>query len=398
MRIFGKDINCVSLNISKIQHEYNEKNNLQSSYRRFNNNTNYKEQEPININPYLGHYMNNYRFRSKSIMFITDDELGTDNDLVQFFNNLKRNKIDIKPEDKIYFCKSSSYPRHRLANFTDNKRTIKTDKADYIVVPNEGFEFYTKDEDIDFIFKDINTDKFYKIYSGRSYIYGMTEKSMIDFAANNYLKNPYNIKTKEDFIKQYLKETLGSEFELVPFKKLVFDSGNFKDDIFDLYNNYSDKLITENQLDTYINSQGEVIDLDQEKFEMLNKMLADKTGQSVGLALRMMNSFDSTKHLIPLSLLMLFNIRNISRNKEWNTVGMKVLRNKLPFITTYTADSTKSTINVLNRLTRDFCKTEEDREKIKKYGMPMIKGVVDNFIERELKEVSFIDKYDIILE
>lgn len=396
MRVYGKDIIYLSINNNKADYEYNKAHNTGRRY--YHGNRDYtKEAIVFDTNRYTSGYMRNWAYRSKTIMFLDDSELGNNDKIKEFYNNIGNKEVNITTDDVIYFSKSSAYPRHRLRNFTENKKTIKKEKADFIVVPNEGFKFETGDNFKEVLFIDKNSGQLYKLGEYNRY-YNHSQDQVINYIFDQYLPGSTQTeKTSDNFLLEYAKRFLNLDLEPKSFNKLIIDNSNAKEDIIELYNNYSEKIISEAQLDSYINKEGNAIELNRESFDMLSKMLkGDQTNVSLGL--RMMNSFDSNKSLIPIALLMLFNIRNICRNKEWNTVGMKVLRNKLPFINNYSADNTRTIIQTLNRLTKDFVKTDEDRKHIREYGMPMIKSVVDDFINRELKGIDFINRYEIILE
>lgn len=67
-------------------------------------------------NPFGYSYGNEHAYPKKDLSEISKNETKT-----------------IKPESILYFDSGSGFPRFKLA-LTDNKRCIKLDKADYIVV------------------------------------------------------------------------------------------------------------------------------------------------------------------------------------------------------------------------------------------------------------------------
>lgn len=395
MRLNGENIKLLTINIPKIQTEMRKLGNNSYRYGYINQNMDYTNQPVVLEDNYkVINRKDRWSYNTQDIIYLTQDELLKENSVKEFYNNINSKKANITKDDIIYFSKSSSYPRHRLANFTENKRTIKKDKADYIVIPNDGFSFVKEPETF---YKDIISGNFYKLDESRNYY---ENDEFLRFLHKYHARFPYDKHkvTRKGFLLGWAKMVLNLELQEVDLFKFITNNNYAKEDLIDLYDNYAKKVITEKQLDAYINSLDTTMSLDREKFDMINNMLKAKDATSTSLGLRMMNSFDSDKSLIPLALLLLFNIQNITRNKEWNTVGIKVLRKKLQFINQYNINSTRSQIYALNKLTKEFVKTNEDREMIREYGMPMIKGVVQNFIDSELKGIDFINNFDLILD
>ena len=74
----------------------------------------------------------------------------------------------IKPDSKLYFDQGSEFPRFKL-NLSTNKRTIKSEKADVIVVSNKPFVKTTfddyiviEDDEFVFIMEDEHFERLFK--------------------------------------------------------------------------------------------------------------------------------------------------------------------------------------------------------------------------------------------
>lgn len=335
-----------------------------------------------------------FRYTQGDVYFIPESHTETLELANRIVKNLKEDEnININKDDAIYFSKDSSYPRYRLRNFTDNKRTILKEKADYIVMPNSTYSIDNMDITL---YKDENNVLYLLQGEGRYsyYRHYIDVEKMFEEEAKGQ-----GFKDTDDFPKfiKYLMEKDGKTLE--PVKGKLFSTGKIacKEDVFEIYKNYGDRLISEKQLDSYINSQGNAIEMDDDQFDMINNLLKSKEQATVSLGLRTLTSFDTDKYLVPIALLMTNNLHNIVRNKDWNSVGTKAVRAKIPFLRHNSVASNQDLINLYNRIV-NLCKTDSDRELIRKYGMPLIKAKAESYVASYLKPLKFINKYELTLE
>lgn len=389
-----KDVKHVSLNPYKARAEYGiQRPGILRKMVSIHNNQ-YSDQAMITIREYQSYYdcpvVKNYRYHNGHRFFIPDSHVDTLNAAVEVAKNFKENTdIEITKDDKIYFSKDSSYPRHRLRNFTENKRTILKDKADYIVVPNSSY--ILADDEIS-LYKD-QDDTYYIIEENNRYGYMMRDVNLKTLIEKETGRKDLST------LKEYMIHVLTTKgINLTEVKGKVFLTTNgSKENPVEIYMDHKDKLISEAQLDAYINSKGDALEMTDEQFTMLDNLLKSKEQQTVNLGLRTLNSFDTNKYLVPIALLLTNNIHNVCRCADWNSVGTKAIRQKIPYLKYNSVYGDKSLINLYNKIV-DLCKTDLDRELIRRYGMPLIKADAERYVAGYLKPIKFINKYELIIE
>lgn len=317
-------------------------------------------------------------------------------------------KVEIKPTDSVFFTKSCTYPRYKLRNFTENKRTIKVDKADIIVIPENAYSGSRRNE---------------KVYVGETtgniYTMGGYNLDLDRFQAptyypmtniKQYIQDTYYIKDTapaKDYTEIFLtmlEKVVGEKLDREPLHITTLSSysrGSHKhlDEFIDIINREDlSNIIYERDIEKYVSKF--TMKLDEEQFKVIDTYLKSKDADIVALGLRTLTNFSTDTELVPLALLIIFNAQNIRINKEWNSTSMKAIRNVIPnsYILANTSPHYNSTITSLNIITKNCVKTDLDREMIRSFGIPLIKKKVETEFSRFLESIDFIDKFEIVIE
>ena len=230
-------------------------------------------------------------------------------DSIENINKLIRQKCGtITDKSILYFNTNSKFPRFKLKD-SGVKRCIKMEKANQIVVGEFSPTFYGHS------FRVLEDSEYYYILDGYNYNYYLT-----------YARDPIVKQRVTDFINDPIKFfndnhlIYGSNLKEVYKGEVTFFDERIDGYIEDIINGTNIDLITDNQLDEFINKSYDSITYDD--YKSIDDMMSSEDHTIAGLGLKTLIGFNVQKTPCAISLL-IGKHQNISYLPEWNHVGVR---------------------------------------------------------------------------
>lgn len=222
----------------------------------------------------------------------------------------KKEPVIIKESDVIYFFKASKYPRFKFSNNCKNLKTIKPDKANYLVTPN------------------VNINSLYSKYYRKQCILANNSNNVfirpVEGPNLSFLKGLYPIE-KDPFV-TYLTDRGYIDNE--GYQDITLNSGMLRYlndnqiEVCQALLSDFDKCISESNLEEYVMS-GVDTEFTPELEESLQSMLSSTDISTVGLGIKMLNNFVISENVFAISTLLRINGENMARSPVSKSVGFE---------------------------------------------------------------------------
>lgn len=278
--------------------------------------------EKVKIN-YYGYWDN------LSFYFIEDTNNVYVKSSVEDLEKLKPKHADISKDSILYFGKTSKFPRHKLKE-TSLKRCIKPEKSNIQVIGSlQSFKKFSA-----IIFTGEIT---YILDIGRCSIYASWQKKHINVNKND-----------PDFVTRLMSENECLRNTVVSYTgPITVLSTNVFEDLVNIENKVYNNVITDFELDAFINKDLESLTIDT--CDLLLDLLNSKDYQSMELGLKMLIGFNVNE--CPYTVKLLLRNPHLTELKAWDSVGVKQVRS------TVNMDEYFNITTGYNKITSDLDKT-----------------------------------------
>lgn len=243
---------------------------------------------------------------------------GTNKELTDIITN-KLNKNPISSFKKLYFCKSCSYPRYKLAECTNIKRCNSPAKADACVISKR---------EIRPTFNNMNV--FYSQSTNTYYL--------MDFALNVkriWMKDDQRKALEYILKKENYTGTIEDNIRLlIKFNVLPQDTTSVYTGVYSLIseieyeycnniiNNFM-QIIYDTDLDTFVSQQN--VKITQSDIDTIDTMLKSSDASVVSMGMKLLSNYDITSSICACTILIMNNITRIKSNSTRTSVGFQQL-------------------------------------------------------------------------
>lgn len=252
-----------------------------------------------------------YSLRNNEISIDDVDAIPFDNII---FLEKKINEVNsLDGINKIYFDKTSDFPRFKLSNFTSIKKLNSSDEADCVVYKNLYFDNPLKLLRYKYSIRDLDSDIVYLISEG--------------FYNNTNIKPISSDESQAEKIKRHLIETGMTSRNLVIDEDITLYKIDECPNIMQIAENK--KIISDANLDLLISKN--LIKLDDESFKSIDSMLSSNDSGSIEIGVQMICNLDYFDSPFRMLYLIRKNGVKISNSKKVNSIVFKNLINSFGF-------------------------------------------------------------------
>lgn len=280
-------------------------------------------------------------------------------DLLKKYNSVISTNLNIG--NKVYFHPKAEFPRFKLIG-TTFKRTIKSEKADVVVIPKANSQY-------GIIYENM------KIYEGDDGgLYGISVETF-----GNYFTSEKNFK---DLVKKW--SNLSLEYKETIGITIIDKSLRYVLEI--AYNNYNKPIITDDMLDLEVSKT--LATMTESDIDSIDAMLASRDSSVVELGLKTLCGFNVFETPTIIKTLICKNYSNLVCNKAMYSVSVRKMLNS---------------IDMFRRNPGSFpgwmyCLADSDDKfsdfeitQVKRLLMPMLKEYIDkNIIRLQTRNAPFI--------
>lgn len=253
----------------------------------------------VKINYY--NYWNNLTF-----YFIEDSNYIYVKSDIENLEKLKPKHANINKDSVLYFGKTSKFPRHKLKE-TSLKRCIKPEKSDIQVIGSLQ------------ISKQFNAIVF--IGDNIYYILDISHCSTYASWQEKHIE-----KDDPDFISKVMSANECLHNTVVSYiGPIIILEKNVFEDLVNIENKVYNNIITDSELDAFINKDLESLTVDT--CDLLYDLLNSKDYQSMELGLKMLVGFNVNE--CPNTIKLLLSNSHLSELKAWNSVGVNQVKNSI---------------------------------------------------------------------
>lgn len=238
-----------------------------------------------------------------------DNALDNCNLIADTANNIKnfvksKHKTNLQQKDTLYFGLTSKFPRFKLSD-SGLKRCIKPDKMDCAVVGDIKLQEMT----YQYVFKD------------EQYVYVMDAEEVKHIYCRDPRKQALWAKDPIQYIKKYNLCYGSTNITLLSQKTFTYcDSKAEQTDLENILNGTYTSIITDKELDQYINKTMPV--LTQDDVKSICELLDSPDNATKGLGLKMLFAYNVNE--TPLTVRTILGTREcLASLSEWNSVGVK---------------------------------------------------------------------------
>lgn len=214
-----------------------------------------------------------------------------------------------KPSEvtKLYFSKKSKYPRYKLREFTNIKKTLKVENADFIVHPR----FYLKYMHNNFYsynncFKDFDNNV----------VYLATDGGVMNLFPKEKKKEACDTK----FL-CLLKEVYKASENTKPIGNLIFYKNIVDENLLDQIVTYKKSVISDEYLSKIVSTN--LLKFDEENYQMIDDMLSSTDNSNVSLGLEMLTSYNYNENPFRVAFLLFKNLKSVRYNKSANSTAFQ---------------------------------------------------------------------------
>lgn len=220
---------------------------------------------------------------------------GTIEDINEIQNNIIPEKIE--SNDKLFISKYSRFPSLFISKIggLDVKRTIKTDKADKVI--------------IDFPLNKI-----------RCYVYSPKVYTKVEDGETSY-EFIYDTAIDENSVKMIF----GNDFKIVRSEKAyIIDEPK---EYVDLIIENSNKLVDTHTLDEYVNDF--LPDIDQTSLDNISQLLQSNDSSTIKIGIELLHTFDLSKMYYKVVKTVWSSYNNVCQFGQQNTAAFKHIESML---------------------------------------------------------------------
>lgn len=249
----------------------------------------------------------------------TSIALGTVQDIEDIISS-KHNTSAISSFKKVYFDKLCTYPRFKLSEKTNIKRSLKPTNVDSCIISKQKFEEHSWWESYvrynTLIAYALSTNTYYIITS----MSDMGYKAVRDFLSTELsiipgVNNQHKLLNKLIAINKLPSDTI------VYYEgRMIYLSDSQTEFINNIQNVYM-KITYDTELDAFINANLEALKGDEAK--EIDKMLKSTDKTVVGVGMKLLSNYDANAYQCTLAILIISNWSNIIDNSVYKSTGFK---------------------------------------------------------------------------
>lgn len=247
---------------------------------------------------------NLYRIRNRPVN--QQVYVGKASDLNDMYNKQFTKDFDLSKMKKVFFDPNCTYPRYKLAQFTNVKRCLSPDKADAVIITLTKFQN--------------EYSKYYMFYSAEHDHYYFVQE--YDLQHRNTLKDEYpSIPKQEDrFIKYVIdKKMTADDLTYVGIREIVFINEDDAKSVNVLKGTH--KFILDTDLDAEISKT--LNNADESDIESIDELLGSSDISTVGLGMDLLINYNVTEKACTIGMMIFKHRKNIIRSPKINSVGFK---------------------------------------------------------------------------
>lgn len=236
----------------------------------------------------------------------TLDDCNLIADTAKNIQNFVKNKhrTNLQQKDTLYFGLTSKFPRFKLSD-SGLKRCIKPDKMDCAVIGNIELQEMT----------------YWYVFEDEQYVYVMDNENVKNVYCRDSIKLALWMKDPIQYIKKYNLCYGSSNIRLLPQKTFTYCNSRAEQiDLQNILNGTYTSIITDKELDQYINKAMPV--LTQDDVKSICELLDSPDNATKGLGLKMLFAYNVNE--TPLTVRTILGTREyLASLSEWNSVGVK---------------------------------------------------------------------------
>lgn len=314
-----------------------------------------------------------YSRRPTSVVYeLVNDSYTEETVFLQSFSSFETQlkALNIKPKsgDKLYFHKTSNYPRFKL-QYSDFKRCIKLESADVVVYDSLQFDKTIKSYNTAINYRATHSECVF-IKDNDKYILATTS----DFA---------KISSRNEILPEMIKNNLVDENAEILYSGNVVSNmygRNWNDFIVNVIENIFPGVISDTDLDAMINGNCET--LDEESLMSIQDMLQSTDSTVVGMGLKLLTNYNVDQYRATIKVMLDCNIQNIKNSSAWNLTAIKQLRQTLNYKEPYNLSFPNCIL--CNPLDKNIKYSPQDLDLVHKI---VAKGV-KNYISSQNKQLE----------